>query len=280
MSNKFFYPDGKSMADEKEFIEYYNNSYFIDCGEKIQYETDKGKKRSVGKNSCYVEKLVEHILKKGFENFIDSDIALILAWKIGKIVHSRSQKKLVLHNDWQKVLGEYSSETMTFKNYNGESIKRYGDKNPVTIDIKRITEYLHEYGKHLNELVGNDQRQKALDELKEQHWSGIGPVYLITLLYFVSNSRYPGACPIYDRFAMRALLAIRDNKKIGESVECGELPDKNSRLFSENTDGRMNNYIGLLEYIFGNEYKYNRDIDRALWVYGHLFKDSAKGKVI
>ena len=37
----------------------------------------------------------------------------------------------------------------------------------------------------------------------------------------------------------------------------------------------MQKYIGLIEEIFGiKKYSENRDIDRALWVYGHLFKES------
>ena len=186
----------------------------------------------------------------------------------------------MLHSDWQKALGEYSQETLKFCTWNGDPIKRYGDNSSVAIDVKTIADYLRSHGGRLNELVGSGQRQKAIDELKEQRWSGLGPVYLITLLYFVTSSRYPGACPIYDRFAMRALLAIKDNKEIDSSVKCGELPDKDSKEFSEITDKRMNNYINLLKCIFGDTYTYNRDIDRALWVYGHLFKDSAKGKVI
>lgn len=282
MSSNFFNPNGDSMADAEAFIKYYNNCYFIGCGEKIPYKTDKGQKRSVGQNSCYAEKLVENILKKGFKKFTDSDVALLLAWKIGKIKHSQSQKKkeLVLHEDWQNVLGAYSPETLKFDKWNGDPIKRYGDNSSVVIDVKTIAAYLRSHGERLNGLVGSGQRQKAIDELNEQQWSGIGSVYLITLLYFVSNYQHPGACPIYDRFAMRALLAIKDNKAIGDSVECGELPDKNSKRFSKSIDKRMNDYIYLLKCVFGSEYKYNRDIDRALWVYGHLFKDSAKGKVI
>ena len=266
------------MADKEEFINYYNTRYFTYCTDKVPYTTDKGKNRCVGKNSKFAEELIEKILEKNPEDFTDSDVALILAWKIGKIKHSESEnQKLVLHGDWQETLGQYSSETREFTDWNGDPIKRY--KN-IDINVKTIAKYLRKDGKRLNELVGSDKRQKALDELREENWQGIGSVYLITLLYFVSNHQYPGKCPIYDRFAMRALLAIKGKKAIGESVECGELPDKSSKQFSKIIDKRMNEYIKLLKAIFGDEYKGKRDIDRALWVYGHLFKDSAAGKVI
>lgn len=35
----------------------------------------------------------------------------------------------------------------------------------------------------------------------------------------------------------------------------------------------MADYIANLVSVFGNEYKLNRDVDRALWVYGHLFSE-------
>lgn len=113
----------------------------------------------------------------------------------------------------------------------------------------------------------------ALDELRKQPRQGIGAVYLITLLYFVTNHQYPGKCPIYDRFAMSALLAIKNNKKISDDVKCGELSDKNIKNFPKLVGEKMKQYIGLIDDIFGEEYNANRDIDRALWVYGHLFKD-------
>ena len=275
---QFFYPCGKPMANVREFIEYYNACYFTDCADKVPYETYTRGKRSVGKNSKFVENLIEKILKKDPRYFTDSDIALILAWKMGKITHTQSQDKLILHGDWKEVLGDYSNED-GFSTWNGEPIKRYGEKSNVTLDIKKIADYLCKNISELNDLVGENSIQAALDKLIKENWQCIGPVYLITLLYFISNNQHPGVCQIYDRFAMRALLAIKNNILINNTVECGELPDKRCKKCSQIVTERMKKYACLLKDIFGDEYKCNRDIDRALWVYGHLFKDSATGKV-
>lgn len=278
----FYYPDGKEIncgdfkKNTEEFIKFYNDCYFSDSTKTIQYETNK-KKNTVRKSSFYTEKLIENILEKDPEDFTDSDVALILAWKIGKITHSQSQNKLVLHEDWQEAFGEYSQEK-GFISWNGTPVKRYRNASSIDIDIKGIAEYLRKNGNHLNELIGKGEKEKAFEELKNQPWKGIGAVYLITLLYFTSNHKYPGECPIYDRFAMRALLAIKNNTIIGGSVKCGELPDKKSKNFSKSIDEKITEYISMLKDVFGNEYKNVRNIDRALWVYGHLFKTDVKGK--
>lgn len=274
----FYYPDKNQTLNKNDFIKYYNACYFIDSDDRISYETSCGNKTCVKRSSRYVENLIEGILKKNYDNFTNSDIALILAWKIGKIKHSASKNKLTLNCNWRSQLGDYSSGE--FLKWNGDPIKQYGDKRNIVLDVKNITEYLKSNGPKLNDLIGKGDIQLALDKLIKEHWTGIGPVYLITLLYFITNKQHPGKCPIYDRFAMRALLAIKSNKQIGESVECGDLPDKNNKNCSQIVAKRMEEYIGLLDEIFGEDYKFNRNVDRALWVYGHLFKDSANGEVV
>lgn len=275
---KFYHPDKDQTLNKDDFVKYYNASYFTDSDDKISYETRCGKKNYVKKSSKYVENLIEHILEKNYDSFTSSDIALILAWKIGKIKHSASENKLKLNCNWCSQLGDYSSGE--FLKWNGEPIKQYGDKRKIVLDVKNIADYLKSNGSELNDLIDKGDIQLAFDKLIKENWTGMGPVYLITLLYFITNRQHPGKCPIYDRFAMRALLAIKSNKKIGEFVECGKLPDKSNKNCSQIVSKRMKEYISLLNEIFGDDYKYDRNVDRALWVYGHLFKDSADGKVI
>lgn len=274
--NNYYTKNGKKLSKE-EFISYYNVRYFTNCTDKVSYTTDTGKNYSVRKTSRFVETIIEKILKKAPEDFTCSDVALILAWKIGKISHTQSDHNIILHKDWKKSLGEYS-EFEGFTSWNVGPVKRFGDNRPITIDIKGITNYLHKNGQRLNDLIGNGNIETALEELVQQPWQGIGTVYLITLLYFATNHQHPGKCPIYDRFAMRALLAIKENKKIGETVNCKKLPDKNSSKFCKTISEEMKQYTNLIYDIFGEEYHTTRDIDRALWVYGHLFKASANAK--
>ena len=282
---KFYDKDGNELSREN-FIAYYNERYFIGT-DKVCYKIAAENQRAVGKNSEFAEKLIEEILEKDPQDFSDSDVALILAWKIGKIAHAETEKKqkLILHThtrnkedseNWRDALGDYTVSTGTFENWNGEPVKRYGGSRTIMLDIKKIAAYLREHGAELNDLIGADKIEKALNQLIRENWQGIGPVYLITLLYFATNHQHPGACPIYDRFAMRAVLAIRDKTRPGGVVECGELPDKSSKNCANVVAKQMKKYKDRLREVFGGQY--NRDIDRALWVYGHLFQDSLAGK--
>lgn len=92
-------------------------------------------------------------------------------------------------------------------------------------------------------------------------------MYIITLLYFISHGQYP----IYDRFAWKAIQAICDDKKPGDVINALELPAKNTRAFDTVFDTYMIPYIEKLKSVFGATYQESRDVDRALWVYGHKF---------
>ena len=94
----------------------------------------------------------------------------------------------------------------------------------------------------------------------------LGSVSLIALLFFITQ----GELPIYDRYAEIALKAIAGNIRPGQEVRYAELPGKNDTA-SEIWKSRIQPYINTLEMFFGDEWERNRDIDRALWVYGHLF---------
>jgi hypothetical protein len=101
---------------------------------------------------------------------------------------------------------------------------------------------------------------------------GLGPVYLITLMFFITKGKYP----IYDRFAMAALLSLLAsengyNLPHDESiVRKTSLPEKSGS--TELSKLKLyNNYIGLLHHFFGQSWKNDRKIDQALWVYGHYF---------
>ena len=85
--------------------------------------------------------------------------------------------------------------------------------------------------------------------------SGLGTVYLLTLVYFISK----GKSPIYDQFAHRALDALEKGlKPKAQEVPKHTVPEKKSK--------------NAFKW-FGSHYK-ERKLDRALWVYGHLFTAS------
>ncbi len=92
-----------------------------------------------------------------------------------------------------------------------------------------------------------------------------------------ADSLTKGNKPIYDQYAMMALFNMTPDPLIGYH----ELPQRGTegRIdggFIEKLTERYEQYIALLEHHFGDMYKKCRDIDRALWVYGHLCKDKEK----
>lgn len=245
MKNIFYDCSTKKQIDREEFVSMYNESYFIEGNRIIS---------GVRQNSKIAEKEIERILNEGIK--CQNDVIYILAWKIGKIRHYESDKinKTVFSKDWKKA-------------YDGK-IWRYGEQWDGIFDfIHYIVDNIDE----LNELSKTNP-QAVLDKLRENSPKGIGTVYFITLLYFISKGKYP----IYDRFAALALEGIYCGKNpLKDKIEKSVLPDKNSKDFS-NVYGYIEKYSNRLSEIFSADYNKNietyRNIDRALWVYGHAFK--------
>ena len=71
-----------------------------------------------------------------------------------------------------------------------------------------------------------------LNDLRDINIKGLGSVYLVTLLYFISRN----TLPIYDRFAKMAIDAIEAGSKPGSSVCYCELPTKDSKEFGRMMD--------------------------------------------
>lgn len=120
---------------------------------------------------------------------------------------------------------------------------------------------------------------------------GIGPVFAITLLYFASKGKWP----IYDQFAGRGLLAVQQGMRpMPGKAALGALKGDLLAQFNASRKSWFEDYaknfasclaqgiegVGaakpegenaeLLRYLAEN-YAKSRDVDRALWAYGHLF---------
>lgn len=230
--------DGTKITMQ-EFITTYGNSYYTDQPKYVSRATQ---------SSRFTENEIDRLISDGIKAPID--VVHILAWKLGKINHNKSNTAFVYAKDWE--------------NAEQFDVLRY----KKAFDIRTISEYIADNISGL-EAEAKNNPQKVLCELRDLNVDGIGTVYLITLLYFISRGEYP----IYDRFAMMSVQAILNNQKPGEVVIVKELPEKSSNKFNHVFEERMNPYIENLKTIFGEAYKESRDIDRALWVYGHCFKD-------
>lgn len=244
---KFFDINGVEI-DKSKFITLYRDSYYLD---KDQYVP------GLSRCSRFVEDKIDNLLKNGIQS--ELNVVHILAWKIGKIKHGDSEKcrKFVYADDW------VNAEKLA-------KVTRYGRE----FDIETIAKYIADPD-HIKTLEDKAVRdpQGVLCDLKNCEVKGLGSVYLITLLYFISRGTYP----IYDRFAMMAIDAIIADIKPGNEVEYHTLPDKSSKKkFNAIMQEHMVPYIQKLNEVFGDEYHKSRDIDRALWVYGHLFIGTKK----
>ena len=235
---------------KEEFVENFSKCYFISDRYDDRFNLN------TNKSSKYVEDEICNVLHNGVKNTLD--VKKILAWKIGKIKHYDSKKaeEIIYAADWQ--------------GKDNLCAKRYGRK----MDLTDLADYIcNNFEELRNTAVDKPQHVLNLlnDVLNEHRIRGIGTVYLLALLFFISNGEYP----IYDRFAVKAVNAIKNKNAIPEKKgflpDPIELPYRNSAEFSSIMCTKMNDYINDLQSIFGEEYKTNRDIDRALWVYGHAF---------
>ena len=253
---------GKPFVTIKGFLKYYSDCYYI-------------------QTSQWVEKQIDKLLKK--DHLTEEELFNILAWKTNRLNHQKSEftKSFVYTESSDK-----NSKGWTF------------DENSETaIAVTRRTiDDLYPFLKYISkELDTGEDSDTLLKNLKEKSPDGIGAVYLITFLYFITS----GEEPIYDVFAMAALDAIYPDDSKAESLELGsyvkmrELPPKKDNAFlnllnAEKIGRNKSKYIIYKEKLnrFMEEineerekngedpikYKECRDIDRALWGYGHLFR--------
>lgn len=243
---KFFDCRTKTEIGKDEFIEMYNKSYFRSTERVV---------KGVTQNSKVAEDEIERILNEGIKT--TNDVVNILAWKIGKIKHRETDenRKITFSKDW-----EYPYQF---------SIRRYGK------EWKGIDEFVKYIVDNIADLQSLSKicPQGVLNKLQEQAPTGIGTVYLITLLYFISQGNYP----IYDRFAYIALQGIKSGAEpFATKMEQITLPGKNSKKFKSVYEDYIEPYMQDISLVFGSDYNSSieeyRNIDRALWVYGHAFK--------
>lgn len=210
------------QIDQNNFIEVYQKFYF-----KENTSTSKINIRNTTPRS--IEEYIENKLRQGI-----IDVSIV-AWKAGTLDFNTQKPKLK----------------------NGNYLNGYGK-----IIIKdRLEEYLNSIDKAVvKKALENNDLEKAYSYLLHNVPNNFGSVYIINLMYFISQ----GKCPIYDRFAHKALKALFFNVAPCE-VYVGPAPAKSS---IKDVINMYREYIALLKIVFGKSC-ISRDLDRALWVYGH-----------
>ena len=233
--------------DLARFVKLYSDAYFIGSS-KID-------------GICYDQtcEWVEEEVLKGFKWDRES-LARILAWKIGKIKHEESEKQkenrgIVYASDW-----ELCEE---------RNPKRYGEEFKLDLLLDNLINNRQE----ISRLISADDWNGCFDLIMSNKVDYIGPVYVITLIFFISKGKYP----IYDRFANTALKSIKEGG-IPKKGDAGNSCEINKKRYKE----YMDNMEEIYKELYQNEevdYMKNRELDRALWVYGHGFLINQDGEL-
>ena len=286
------FPSGLSVelcekfGEKVEFDNKYSEFYFLpeDDERPVPVIGDNGKKLNPPvdlKKSCkWVEDKIYTDCEKPM--WRAADILRILAWKTGKINHSKcmgTKPKIQYDANWAEGKAEDSFVSLQIPY---QSVVKWNAFDSISSSIISMRA----------DYCRSDRNQTAIQAawtsilgLANQYkdaMRGIGTVYLITLLHFITD----GEVPIYDRFAM-ASLAVWKLKSEEKGVTITDtavvrgckLPSKDSKAAETILEsGIYAEYIKLLKefckanYGNENEWKKNRDVDRALWVFGHFFE--------
>lgn len=246
----YYFPNKGEITSQAEFINFYDQCYYLYV-------------------SPSKEKEIEEILK-GSKSLNKQNIIKILEWKTG---------------------GKYDNAIKRLTN-------PYGSISYTTIC-------------QIEEAVKTQKRDKIMSETEAKNllktllkFDGIGPVYAITLLYFITRGQYP----IYDKFAHIAIVVIYNQKQYGSIIydrylnrntplsdgpeqtvylNSIDLKEKGSnepkgqaidKLFSDYHDHYLTPLNTLFHCEYGKDFNTDRRIDRALWVYGHLFNENERNK--
>jgi len=92
------------------------------------------------------------------------------------------------------------------------------------------------------------------------HLSGFGTTYILTILFFLTH----GQQPIYNRFVHKAAQAIATNTSPKKAAHHQPVMHWAQYLNYQAQLAPVGAALGLAMPV-------NRSVDRALWVYGHLF---------
>jgi hypothetical protein len=201
-------------------------------------------------SSRFVEDEIWEILRRG-GSLSENDLIRIMAWKIGAIDHPASEgaRRIIYRYDWDQRL------TNRYKKDFSRSIRRLVKMMPTILD-----ELDRGRPQHVFDLVSGLEN--------------FGPVYALTILFFITHGREP----IYDKFAHVAAGAILQNLRPESSV---------TRIRAAQTWADYENYIALVSRIAStcepradsSGIFVSRRLDRALWVYGHLFTTNGNNRI-
>lgn len=246
----------KAQFNDDSFVHEYAPSYFRCMPRAVP---------GIRQSRCSVEKWIQGILVNGFTS--GEDVLAAMAWKAGKILQSgrNSADRIDYSADWKKhavLLQKTDAEPASSKEMLGS--------------IAEFAAWVYRKSDSWSSQVQNDP-QSILNEMGKNAPKGIGTTQMISLLCFLSR----GDLPIMDRYAVAAARSIREGilpgSEYSRSAIWKELPLKTEGGFSRVFEERISPYKEDLCVLFGNRWILDRDVDRALWVYGHRLVKGGRG---
>lgn len=277
MSEYKFYLFEKGKEPEKieegSFLSKYSNAYFGEGSDSAYIPRLHKSNKLVEEKVC---KLIESI-QTDKPSLID--IVHIMAWKMGKLKHQDAgEEGLFVYADgwgteemWESLdqgsPEEWSGLILPFPKEPKESEDTSGR---WVLEIGKLAGYLYENFDSLKEKALRNSPIYFIEDLTKAGIKGFGFVYAVTLLYFFSGGKYP----IYDRYAHIALMKIVESNDSADFSGIASVITDNEVEDDLKAKGYKDSYVTYLENIFGDKYKSCRDIDRALWAYGHLFNNT------
>ena len=257
--------DRKRMDD---FIQHYEPLYYDpdSCPDEYMSQHYRGKEnpeaeyRSLLENILGINKLnrTDYLAEQQVMELLNKPEfnKHALAWKAGKIEY----------------INEELAAADSFTRGN-DYINGYGGRINIE-EFDNYCEYLNQKQnkKRINEQITMDHWKEAYRIALEKSPKNIGPVYIINALFFITG----GKAPIYDVFAHKAVKALLLNIAPSE-VYLGGNPGKND---IDNVIAMYNEYMLMLKMVFKDYFEQkkksemfiSRELDRALWVYGHSKK--------
>lgn len=257
------------IENAESFITTYRKFYFKNKeGEEISDEEfqEDGIPTDLNRTDVGLE---EHIIKKLNDGIYDAEA---FAWKAGRA-------------KWENNGFEYK-EGMEEKwvNGNGNPIKK--DKNSQNYTKKKFEKYVKNVNNNnmLEYKRGKDIKTFYKEVAKAYNLYNFGTVNIINVMFFLSE----GAIPIYDYFAHVAVKALLMDKNPKEIFVPGAPGKKEHPRGKEGFNKEeyylalnlLEEYMWLLEKVFREEIRkeenngmyISRELDQALWVYGHAYK--------
>ena len=231
-----------NLKKVQEFVSTFSPLYFEDCDWKYRKDVEKEYKIKI--NHSVKRKDENDIL--GFLENAKQDIKTI-KWKLGVDINCSD-----------------SSIKTRYKTFKGEKLISY---------CKSTNNKAGEYD-YSNEGI-LDTYKSLCDELESNSITGFGSVNIINSMFFLSG----GEVPIYDYYANAAVKALLYNCSPTETY-IPEAPGRYDHPRNAKEErlavNLLREYKLLLHEVFGEAGCINqsgmyisRDLDRALWVYGH-----------